>query len=182
VNNASGADIGAVNIRRSYHQGIEAGLEIELFDSILTKRKGDEPTDKLTLKQTYTLSDFHFDGDPVYGDNRIAGVPIHYYDAALMYEAPCGFYAGPSVQWNVTRYPADHADTLYASSYALIGFKTGFQFRNRFSVFFEARNLTDQHYAAAVDPIPDARTADNPIQIFHPGDGRAFYGGVSLTF
>ncbi|HEX4264493.1 MAG TPA: TonB-dependent receptor [Verrucomicrobiae bacterium] len=182
VNNSSGVDIGAVNIRRSYHQGIEAGLETELFNSIFTEKSGDEPADKLSLRQTYTLSDFHFDGDPVYGDNRIAGVPIHLYEAELMYESPWGFYAGPNVQWNVTRYPADHANTLYASSYALVGFKAGFQFRKHFSIFFEARNLSDQHYAAAVDPIPDARTGDDPIQIFHPGDGRAFYGGASVRF
>jgi iron complex outermembrane receptor protein len=181
INNASGVDIGAVNVNRTYHQGIEAGLEIELLDSILTKKKGDQAGDKLSLNQTYTLSDFHFDGDPVYGDNRIAGIPIHLYEAELMYEAPCGFYAGPNVQWNISKYPADHANTLFADAYALLGFKMGFQLKQGFSVFFEAKNLTDKHYADAVDPIPDATTVGGPAQIFHPGDGRAFYGGVNWS-
>ncbi len=179
INNASGVDIGAVNVAHTYHQGIEAGLEIELLDSMLTKKTADRPGDKLTLQQTYTLSDFHFDGDPVYGDNRIAGIPVHLYQAELMYESPCGFYAGPNVQWNISKYPADHANTLYADAYALLGFKAGFQSKRGYSIFFEARNLTDKHYAAAVDPIPDATTVGGPAQIFNPGDGLSFYGGIS---
>jgi iron complex outermembrane receptor protein len=179
LNNASGVDIGAVNVSHTYHQGIEAGLEIELLDSILSKATDGRPTDKLSLEQTYTYSDFHFQGDSVYGNNRIAGIPVHRYEAGLIYEAPCGVYAGPNVQWNITRYPADHANTLYADAYALLGFKAGFASKHGFTVFFEAKNLTDQHYAAAVDPIPDATTVGGPAQIFHPGDGRSFYGGIS---
>src|SRR5262249_47659469 len=34
INDAHGVDRGAVNISRSYHQGIEAGLNIELLNSI----------------------------------------------------------------------------------------------------------------------------------------------------
>ena len=83
----------------------------------------DIPRDRLTFSQTYTLNDFHFDGDSVYGQNRIAGVPIHLYEAELLYVTPTGFYAGPNVQWNVTRYPADQANTLFADSYALLGFE-----------------------------------------------------------
>ncbi len=179
VNNASGVDIGAVNVNRSYHQGIEAGLEIELWHSLLAQKDNDRSADRLTCNQTYTLNDFHFDGDPVYGNNRIAGIPVHLYQAELMYEGSCGFYAGPNLQWNITRYPVDHANTLFADQYALLGFKAGWQFKNGFSVFLEAKNLSGKIYAASVDPIPDARTADSPIEIFHPGDGRSFYGGVS---
>lgn len=178
INDAFGVDRGAVNIKRSYHQGIEAGLNIDLLESILCSTNKNGVTDHLTFNQTYTLNDFHFDNDPVYHDNRIAGVPIHLYQAELMYSAPCGFYAGPNLQWNITKYPADHANTLFADNYALLGFKMGFHFKNGFSCFFEAKNLTDAHYPAAVDPIPDARTTDAP-EIFYPGDGRAFYGGIS---
>ena len=181
INNASGVDIGAVNVNRTFHQGIEAGLEIELLDSVL-ERKAGQPKDKLTLGQTYTWNDFHFDDDPVYGNNRIAGIPVNLYEAELIYQSAVGFYAGPNVQWNISRYPADQANTLFADPYGLLGFKAGFQSKHGFIIFFEARNLTDQHYAAAVDPIPDAATAGGPPQIFHPGDGRSFYGGVSWAF
>jgi iron complex outermembrane receptor protein len=99
-----------------------------------------------------------------------------------MYEAPCGFYAGPNVQCSLDRYPVDQANTLFADPYALLGFKIGCKREKNFSIFFEAKNLTDEHYAAAVDPIADASTENEPVEIFHPGDGRAFYGGVSWTW
>ena len=40
------------------------------------------------LEQTYNLSDFRFDGDPVYGDHRIAGNPVQAYKAEILYEHP----------------------------------------------------------------------------------------------
>ena len=181
LNDAQGNDIGAVNLERSYHQGIEASLEIELLGSVFREKKKDDTGDRLTFSQTYTLNDFHFDGDSVYGDNRIAGVPMHFYEAELLYLSPTGFYAGANVQCNITRYPVDQANTLFADSYALPGFKIGFRSKKGFSVFLEGKNLTDKRFAAAVDPIADARTAPG-AQIFHPGDGRAFYGGVSWNW
>jgi iron complex outermembrane receptor protein len=181
INDAAGVDRGAVNIKRSYHQGIEAGLDIDIADSLFVEKTGERIADRVVLKQTYTLNDFHFDGDPVYGRNRIAGVPIHFYQARLMYEAPCGFYGGPSLQWNMTRYPVDHANTFFADDYVLIGFEIGVQLKDNLKLFFEARNLGDQRYPAAVDPIPSARTVDE-ADIFHPGDGRSFYGGLSWAF
>jgi iron complex outermembrane receptor protein len=48
-------------------------------------------------------------------------------------------------------------------------------------VFIDCRNLTNQRYASSIDVIADARTEANP-EIFHPGDGRAFYGGVSWSW
>ena len=108
-------------------------------------------------------------------------MPIHLYEAELIYVTSTGFYAGPSVQWNVTRYPADQANTLFADSYALLGFKIGFRPKKGFSIFLEAKNLTDEHFASAVDPIADARTTPD-AQIFHPGEGRAFYGGISWSW
>lgn len=181
LNDAQGNDIGAVNVDRSFHQGIEASLEIELLGSVSREKKKDDAGNRLTLSQTYTLNDFHFDGDSVYGDNRIAGVPMHFYQAELLYVTAAGFYAGANVQCNMTRYPVDQANTLFADPYALLGFKIGFRSKKGFSVFLEAKNLTDKRFAAAVDPIADARTAPG-AQIFHPGDGRAFYGGISWTW
>jgi iron complex outermembrane receptor protein len=178
---ALGNDRGDVNVGRSYHQGIEASLGIEVWNS---KGEKDETGQRLTLNQTYTLNDFHFDNDPVYGNNRIGGVPIQLYEMDLMYEAPCGFYAGPNVQCNLSSYPVDQQNTLYAGAYALLGFKTGYAFnwgKSKVSVFVEANNLTDERYAASVDPIPNGQSPADP-QVFHPGDGRSFYGGMSCSW
>jgi len=177
---SSGQDRGDVNVAKTYHQGIEAGFGVELWNS---KKVHDETGHRIALNQTYTLNDFHFDHDPVYGNNRLTAIPIHVYEADLMYEAPCGFYAGPNVQCNLTRYPVDQANTLYASGYTLLGFKTGIDFdwgKTKISLFMEAKNLLGQNYAAAVDPIAQGSSSD--AQVFHPGDGRSFYGGITLAW
>jgi len=181
LNDRFGNDIGTTNVQRSIHQGIEASVEIELLQEIFIPKRGSLSGDQLSFDQSYTLNDFHFDRDPVYGDNRIAGIPIHVYEAQLLYETPLGFYAGPNLQCNLSRYPVDEANTLFADSYVLLGFRAGFRRTNGFSVFIDCRNLTNQRYASSIDVIADARTEPNP-EIFHPGDGRSFYGGVSWTW
>jgi iron complex outermembrane recepter protein len=175
-----GHDLGDVNVARSYHQGIEVGLDVELWNS---KKIQDENGQRLTLKQTYTLNDFHFDHDPVYGNNRLAAIPIHVYEADLTYEAPCGFYAGPNLQCNLTRYPVDELNSVNAGAYALLGFKMGYAFKvgkSKFSIFVEAKNLTDKNYAASVDPTGDASATES--QVFHPGDKRSFYSGITYSW
>jgi iron complex outermembrane receptor protein len=177
------AEVGGVNIARSYNQGIEAGLEVRLLDSILTHEDTAHFGDRLTLRQDFTLSNLHFDHDPVFGNNSIAGVPEYDYQAQLMYENPNGFYAGPNVHWIVTSYPVDNSNTLCAPASALIGFKTGLQITKNISIFFDARNLLDVRYASSVDPISNnaanGGTTAQTAQVFHPADPRSFYFGVS---
>jgi iron complex outermembrane receptor protein len=170
-----GNALGTVNANRTYHQGIEAEIEIELAHGLFTRNASH--TDKLTLQQTYTSNDFRFDGDPVYGNNRIAGIPVHYYKAQLLYENPCGFYCGPNVKWNITKYPVDEANTLDADPYALLNFEIGYKSPKGFRVYLDAENLTDEVYAATVEPVGDARLEG--YDSFNPGNGRAYYGGVS---
>ena len=181
INDAFGNDIGTRNVPRTNHQGIEASLEVYLLQDMLVPKQANRAGDRLSFDQSYTLNDFHFDQNSVYGDNRIAGIPIHVYEAQLLYESPFGFYAGPSLQCNLSRYPVDEANTLFADSYVLLGFRAGFRRSNGFSVFIDCRNLTNRRYAASIDVIADARTEPNP-EIFHPGDGRSFYGGVSWSW
>ena len=181
LNDAFGNDIGTRNVPRTIHQGIEANLEIELLQDILVRKQSNRAGDRLSLDQSYTLNDFHMDQNAVYGDNRLPGIPVHVYEAQLLYQSPSGFYAGPNLQCNLSRYPVDEANTLFADSYVLLGFRAGFRRPNGFSVFIDCRNLTNQTYAASIDVIADARTEDDP-EIFHPGDGRSFYGGVSWSW
>jgi iron complex outermembrane recepter protein len=181
LNDAFGNDIGTRNVPRTNHQGIEASLEVELLRDILIPKRLNRAGDRLSLDQSYTLNDFHFDQNAVYRDNRIAGIPIHVYEAQLLYENPFGFYAGPNLQCNLSHYPVDEANTLLGNSYVLLGFRAGFRRTNGFSIFIDCKNLLNQRYASSIDVIADARTEPNP-EIFHPGDGRSFYGGVSWTW
>ena len=73
------------------------------------------------------------------------------------------------------------SNTLFADSYALLGFRGGFRQSNGFSLFLDCKNLTNQGYASSIDVFADARTEPNP-EIFHPGDGRSFYGGISWSW
>ena len=175
-----GNALGTVNASRAHHQGIEAELETELAHGMLTRDAERETEDTLTLEQTYTFSDFHFSDDPVYGNNRIAGTPVDFYKAELLYEHPCGFYCGPNVGWNVVKYPVDEANTLFADPYALLGFRMGYKSPKGYELFIEAKNLTNKTYAATVEPVGNARTEGTDD--FNPGNGRSFYGGVSWTW
>jgi iron complex outermembrane receptor protein len=182
LNNADGIDIGAINAAHSFHQGIEAGLEARLMDGLLLRETANRAADRLTFKQNYTLTDTHFKNDPIYGENRIAGVPIHFYQAQLMYESPTGFYAGPNVYWIMTKYPVDNANLMYTPGSFLLGFRAGYRISKGLEVFVEARNLADQRYASSVDPISSEKAFSPPIQVYHPGDPRSVYGGLSWVW
>jgi len=175
-----GNPLGTVNASRVHHQGIEAEVEAGIAHGLLVQDSDPREEDSLTLEQTYTFSDFHFNDDPVYGNNRIAGTPVDFYKAELLYKHPCGFYCGPNVEWNIVKYPVDEANTLFADPYALLGFRMGYKSKRGFEIFLEARNLTNKTYAATVEPVGDARVegADS----FNPGNGRGFYAGVSAEW
>jgi iron complex outermembrane receptor protein len=173
-------DLGGLNVPRATTQGIEAGLETRLFNGLIVKESNHHAADRLTLRQNYTLTDMTFNNAPDFGNNRVAGVPIHDYQIQLMYESPNGFYAGPNLHWIMTRFPVDNANTLYAPAYALLGFRAGARLWKNLSVFVDLRNLLDQRYAASVDPISAASSEGS--QVFHPGDPRSFYAGGSWVW
>jgi len=197
LNNPQGVPLGTVNAPHTIHQGLEIGLETEVLHSVFIKdivaahdskdakdgKSIREPrkTDRLLLDQTYNLADYRFSNDATYGNNRIAGNPEQFYKAELRYEHPSGFYLGANVEWNITKYPVDEANTLFADPYALMGVRAGYKTKKGLQVYFEAKNLLDKTYAAVVEPIADARTADD-VDSFHPGNGRAFYGGIAWVW
>lgn len=171
LNDGSGNPLGTINAGRTIHQGLELGLELR-------------PGADLHLRASYLLNDFRFDGDPVYGNKRLAGIPRQLLRTELLWETAAGFYAGPTAEWSPDRYPVDLANTLYADDYAIWGFKAGWQpkrGRNAgLSLFIEARNLSNTTYAATTGVIADARGRDSAQ--FLPGDGRSVYAGVDYRF
>lgn len=175
LTNGNGNPLGTVNADRTVHQGIEAELETELGRGLLSQGQRNE--DRLVVEQSFTMNDFRFDNDSVYNNNRIAGAPVDFYKAELRYEHPSGFYCGPNVEWNIVKYPVDEANTLYADPYALLGFRAGYKSNKGFDVFLEVKNLTGKAYAATVEPVGDARVEG--YDDFNPGNGRAYYAGIS---
>jgi iron complex outermembrane recepter protein len=167
LNDGEGNPLGTRNADRTVHAGLEAGLDLRLAGH-------------LRLRQVYTWSRFRFDGDPVYGDRQLAGLPEHVYRAELLWESGRGFYGGPSVEWVPEEYPVDHANTLFADPYALLGLKVGYQAAGGWAGFVEGKNLTDEVYAATTGVIADARGRDSAQ--FLPGDGAAVFAGLEYRW
>jgi iron complex outermembrane receptor protein len=195
INDARGNPLGTVNGPDTHHQGVELGLDAILWQSsppapaVAASAKSakavmpvqSQAADKLTLRQTFNWNDFRFDDSPAYGDNQLAGAPEFYYRAELMFESRTGFYVGPNFQC-ASRLPADYANKLYADSYAILGVRVGYRSPKGWTIFAEARNLTDENYASTAEPVADSRTSFGPARVFHPGEPLSFYGGFEWKF
>ncbi|WP_273823231.1 TonB-dependent receptor family protein [Pseudomonas asplenii] len=163
---------GEVNASPTVHQGIEAGL-----DSLLWERPA---LGKVSLRQAYTLSDFHYRDDRAFGDNRLPGIPQHYYQAEIRYDHPTGVYLGLNTQV-ASRMAVDYANSRHASSYALFGATLGYASpKQDWQTWLDLRNLTNQHYAALVVPGYDDKGADAARSV--PGEGMGVYAGISYSF
>jgi iron complex outermembrane receptor protein len=184
VNFTVGAGIPAstFNADETIHQGIEASLTLDLgaygFQSALPEGS------RLLLEQAYTYSDFHFEGDTIYGDNKLAGMPPHVYVAALRYKAPApnglGWDIAPKIEWVPEGGYVDYANTLEAPGYATIGIEGGVDITKGVRLFVDARNLTDKKYISTYTAITDARVT--ATDVFYPGEGRSVFAGLKIAF
>uniref|UniRef100_UPI002FE18093 TonB-dependent receptor family protein n=1 Tax=Noviherbaspirillum sp. TaxID=1926288 RepID=UPI002FE18093 len=166
LNGPGDIPLGTTNADRTIHQGIEGGMEAEVGR-------------QWTVRLNYQLNDFRFDGDRVYRDNRLAGVPRQFATGELLYKMDNGLYFGPNVRLASSTW-VDHANTLRAAGYGIVGFKVGQRVSRQVSWFVDARNLADKTYAATTGVIADARGSDS--RQFYPGDGRSLYAGVELNY
>ncbi len=154
------------NADETIHQGIELGL-------------GWQATEQLSFAAVYTLNDFKFDGDKQFGDNDLAGAPPHQIRLSARFEQD-GYYIEPSVEWIPAAAYVDYANTMKADNYALLNLKAGWEINENVSLFFDARNLTDEKTIASFSTVTDARTVGTAV--FYPGDGRAAFGGIKVKF
>jgi iron complex outermembrane receptor protein len=161
-----------LNASPTVHQGVEASLQSTLWSP------GDGG--KLSLRQSYTFSDFHYRDDDRFGDNRLPGLPMHYYQGELRYDWPQGFFAAVNTQW-VSRVAVDYANSYYADPYAIFGATLGYNApKDDWQTWLDIRNLTDKRYAATVTPGYDDKGLDAARST--PGEGLAAYVGVSWSW
>ena len=168
----SGLPAAEFNASPTVHQGVEAGL-----DSLLWQRAD---VGKLSLRQAYTFSDFHYRDDDTFGDNRLPGIPMHYYQAELRFDLPSGLYAGINTQM-ASKVQVDYANSYPTDAYALLGATLGYNSpKQDWQTWLDLRNLTNKRYAATVTPGYN----DNGKDIAHstPGEGFGVYAGVSYSF
>ncbi|HAI48383.1 MAG TPA: TonB-dependent receptor, partial [Stenotrophomonas sp.] len=155
------------NASPTVHRGIEAGLDSTLWEG----REG-----RLALRQAYTFNDFRYRHDPRFGDNRLPGLPRHYYQAELRYEHPTGFHAALNTEYASTMF-VDYANSVRADSHLIFGSRVGYDAPGgRWQAWAEMRNLGDRHYAATV--TPGYNDAGKDVARSTPGEGRGVYAGV----
>lgn len=168
LNDGAGNPLGTRNADRTVHQGLELGLGWTIADELL-------------LSANYLWNDFRFDGDAVYGDNRLAGVPEQQLRLQLRWSAGERFYIAPGVDWSPQRSWIDHANTLSAPGHIVVGLRIGGALDGgasggRWSWFVDGRSLTDRRWVASTGVVADARGLDGRYLL--PGDGRAVYAGL----
>ncbi len=163
---APGIPASTFNADRTIHQGLEAALDWQI-------------TAQWRLRQTWTWSDFRFDGDVQYGDNRLPIVPEHFYRAELRYQSPTGWFVAPSVEWSASDIVVDYRNTTTAPSYAVFNLNAGWTVTNAVSVFVDVRNLTDEAY---VSNVQAAILAAPATAAYWPGDGRSVFTGLTVAF
>lgn len=162
------------NADETVHQGLEAGLAVRLFSGAFSTG------DKLVFQQNYAYTQLNFDNDATYGRNRLAGVPTHYYQAQLRYDHPLGFFVEPGLE-AANGITVDYANTQRAPGYTIWNLSAGVSLAHGLSLFFDARNLLDQHYIGSISTTTNFQTVSNK-NLFLPGEGRQFFGGVRWAF
>ncbi|WP_034742541.1 TonB-dependent receptor family protein [Hyphomonas chukchiensis] len=161
------ADIPAstFNGDQTVHQGVEAGLSLQL-------------NDWLRLRQVYTYSDFRFDDDVQYGDNRLPVVPEHVYRAELRVGTD-RLHVAPSVEWVPEGPYADYNNTKQVDGYVLLGATASWSVNDRMDLFLDARNLGGEK---AIGDVSAAITATDASAIYYPVERRAVFGGIRARF
>ncbi|WP_432261784.1 TonB-dependent receptor family protein [Cupriavidus sp. TMH.W2] len=162
------------NANKTILQGVELGASADVLRDVIGKG------DKITVSQLWNYSDFRFDNDPVYGNNRIAGVPKHVMRTTLAYSRGSRLRVAGTIDWVPTGAYVDYANTLKTPSYVLFGIEASYEFDRGVTLFLDARNLADKRYISDFSTVTDARTANTAV--FYPGIGRAFYAGVRYKF
>lgn len=162
------------NADRTRHQGIEAGLDLQIMPWV-------------RLRQVYMFNDFRFRGDAVYGDNRLPVIPRHQYRAQLRLGTDA-LSVTPNVEWTPRGAWVDYFNTQRTPGYAMIGLGAEARMTKGVTLFIDARNLTGKRtigdVSAVVRYVPDnpATAADESSAAFYPIERRAVYAGLRASF
>ena len=167
VNPALGIPAATFNAGPTVHQGIEAGLDWRFAPG-------------WRLRQTYSYSDFFFDGDKAYGNNDLPLVPPHLYRAELRYDHPSGWFIAPSVESTPSDSWVDYQNTLNAPGYTILNLGFGWTVSEKTRLFVDARNLTDERYVSNFGAVTDARVASTAV--FWPGEGVSAFIGLRIDY
>lgn len=169
---ASFGQSSTVNVPKTVHQGMEMGLA-----ALLDRR--------WQARGALLYSDFRFDDNSLYGNNRMPGFPPLIMRGELLYRAGLDSdasptllsYSGPTFEWVPMSAPMDNTNSVSNDPYAIFGFKAGGQLDQKWSWFFDARNVLDKRYAATTN-IGAGYASSGPGAAYYPGVGRSAYVGL----
>jgi iron complex outermembrane receptor protein len=167
--------VAAVSNSNTIQQGVEIATETVLSNLWLQSPS----SYTISLRQSFTWSDFHFDNDPIRQNHRLPIVPEFVWRGELMTQFDNGLYIAPSVEWVFGQRPIDNANSAYVDGYAILNLKAGYQIDSHWRVFSEIRNLFDQRYVATM-VLNDRTTLDS--RSFSPGEPLSVYFGVHYDF
>lgn len=163
-----------VNADRTVRQGLETGVDLFVLQGA-----GDGGVD-LVWRGVWTFNDFRFDGDALWGDNRLAGIPRHVLASELRIDGAAGWYLGGNVRWVPDGPFVDYANTTQAPGYDLWGLTAGWTFSERLRLFGSIENLFDTRYISNVSTVADQ--SRERAAAYTPGQGRAVFVGLSAAF
>ncbi|WAC48930.1 TonB-dependent receptor [Asticcacaulis sp. SL142] len=168
----AGLPAATFNAQNTIHQGLETALDWKI---------GTIGGWSTVLRQTYTWSDFKFDGDKVYSDNQLPVVPEHYYRGEMSFSHGNGWRVAPSVEWVPEDVWVDFANTTKAPSYTVWNLSVSKRLSPSIEIYVDARNLGDERYISSVNSVTDfTKVAASARRVFWPGEGRAVIVGIKL--
>ena len=163
------------NADKTIHQGLELGLDVYVARDVLAARG-----QAFTLRGAFTINDFKFDGDAVYGDNTLAGVPKYLFVSEMRFEQKDSWYVSANLRWVFDGPWADFANTERAPGYEVVGLTAGVDVIPGLRLFGSVENLFDTVFISNVST--NANQSLERAAIYTPGVGRAIYGGISARF
>jgi len=157
------------NAGQSERIGIEAALQIELFEG-------------LTADLSYTWSDFEYkDFDASSGDfsgNKLPGIPEHFGNIQINYRHETGYF----LRWNTRftgKFYADDANAETISAYSVSDLRLGLERTIghwNLEPFVGINNLFNQTYSANI------RINGFGGRYYEPAPGRNVYGGIRIRY
>lgn len=149
------------NAGRTRHQGIEAGLDLNLARF-------------LRLRSVYQLNDFRFRNDAQYADNRLPVVPMHQLRAELRV-GTTELHLAPNVEWVPRGGWADYVNTYRPDGYLLIGVTAAATLRPGLELFADARNIAGEK---AIGDVSAATRWMPASVIFYPVERQQLFVGL----
>lgn len=162
-----------MNAGRTLKRGVEAGADLFI-------RRADESGPGLLWRNVWTFSDFRFDGDAIYGDGRLAGIPRHLFSGELRMEGMAGWFVAARLRWVPEGPYVDFANTEKAPGYALWGLGAGWKMGEGLRLTLTAENLFNRRYISNVSTVANQQA--ERAAAYTPGTGRAVYAGASVQF